>query len=375
MNIIFFYSNHREHDQTIGITQKVHGEIDALRTLGYTVFYSAYIEDGVGIFNNSNELVYRIKYPTQAGRLNRLIRRGLLLKCCVEYLRSAQIKFDIGYLRFHFFDHKYLSLIKTLRKRKALIIVEAHAYPYRYWNNIKLWPIYILDVMYEKRITNLIDIVAIMGKVEKPWGIEAIQIDNGIDLNKYPIKANTKDEEIRLISVTNEHTGHAYYKVINGLSDYYQKGGTKKIKINLVGEYMDSTKRLIEEDGLDQHVVFWGKMYGEKLNEVFNESDIGLGAFSHRSNDSGSCIKTKEYFARGIPFVNGWREPAFDDTYPYVLRFDTKLDKIDFNKIIEFYERLSDLDKVSREMRTFAEENYTWETQMKKVLFEVEKRI
>src|SRR5699024_5777231 len=107
---------------------------------------------------------------------------------------------------------------------------------------------------------------------------------------------------------------------------------------------------------------------GQELDDVYNNSDLGLGAFGYRRNETtGSCLKTKEYFAKGLPFINGWKEPAFDDTYPYVLRFDTKEEYIDFEEVIKFYENIKMNKNIQMEMRDFAKNNYTWEKQFEAV--------
>lgn len=371
MKNLFFYSNHFEDDKTIGITQKVHGELSAFRELGYNVTYSAYTKNGVAIFDNDGEQIFSMNYKFNNSRINRVMRRNLLIKCCCRFLGN-DICYDYAYLRFHFFDRLYNKLLKQLKQSGAFIIVEAHAYPYRIWTNKIKWPIYILDILFTPVVRNKINLVAIMGKAQKPWGIQAVHIDNGIDLKKYPKQEKTLSSKIRLISVANEQSAHAYYKVVNGLADYYNKGGKEDIIVNFVGEYMESTRKLIKRKGLENRFVFWGKMCGDELDEVFNKSDLGLGAFSHRNDDSGSCIKTKEYFARGIPFINGWKELAFDDSYPYVLRFDTADEIINMFDVVEFYHKLENDYSISDSMRSFAKANYTWISQIRKVLSKVE---
>ena len=103
MKRIFFYSNHREYDNALGITHKVHGEINAFRDLGYEVIYSAYTENGAAVFDNNGNVLYECKHALDSNALNRITRRGLLLKCCSRFLKQDKTRYDIGYLRFHFF--------------------------------------------------------------------------------------------------------------------------------------------------------------------------------------------------------------------------------------------------------------------------------
>ena len=102
---------------------------------------------------------------------------------------------------------------------------------------------------------------------------------------------------------------------------------------------------------------------------MYDIADLGIGAFGLRYDcEYASSIKTKEYFAKGLPFINGWREYAFDDTYPYVKRFDLHKEYIEFEEVIEFYDRMKSEILVSKNMRRFAEENFTWENQFFRML-------
>ena len=110
MKYIFFYSNHLEGDNTIGITQKVHGEISALKKLGYNVTYSAYTSKGAAIFNDKEEKIFELKFKYMNKKLNRILRRNLLIKCCCKFLEInnnfdfaylIQIQTFLDFLRFH----------------------------------------------------------------------------------------------------------------------------------------------------------------------------------------------------------------------------------------------------------------------------------
>lgn len=366
--VIFFYSNHREDDPTIGITGKVKGQIAALRRMNFSVYYSAYTSDGIGIFDNGNQMIKFTKLNNINSKVNRIKRRFILLKTCCDFITNSKITFDYGYLRFHYFDRYYLKLLKSIKTKNGINIVEAHAYPYRLKWISAMFPIYFIDMFYTPIIRKYIDLVAAISTCKNIWKVRTVNIDNAIECEKYKIHQKSESSKIRIISVSYEHAGHAYYKVINGLAEYYAKGGAEDIVLNLVGTYMRSTIDLVNRLHLKDRVIFWGSLSGEQLDKVFDESDMGLGAFSYRKeSESGSCIKTKEYFARGIPFINGWQEPAFDENYPYVLKCDTKEELIDFFKVVEFYKRVSNMKNVANDMRTFANSHYNWDSQFKLV--------
>ena len=61
MKNIFFYANIQTWDKFSGIRKKVMNQIDAFKELGYEVYYSGYLEDGIGIFKD-NKILLKKKY-------------------------------------------------------------------------------------------------------------------------------------------------------------------------------------------------------------------------------------------------------------------------------------------------------------------------
>ena len=117
--------------------------------------------------------------------------------------------------------------------------------------------------------------------------------------------------------------------------------------------------------------------YSDELDEYYEWADIGLGDLGrHRVGAlSGSCLKTKEYFGKGLPFITSLVEPTYTSDYKYVLQLEANDNPIDFNKIEKFYNIVySDADRVDN-MVSFAKENFTWDKQLLPVVKEIEKRI
>lgn len=377
MKKLFFYSNIMAKDNSIGITKKVKSQKEAFNKQKIEVHYCGYLPNGVGVFNDSNQLIAFKEYPSKSSKINGLIRRWYLIKFVTNFLNEHYNSYDIGYLRFHLFDHYYVKMLKTLKKNKDLsVVVEAHGFPYRHKIISSKTPLYVIDYLYTPIARKYIDIVAGVTETKSIWGIETVNIDNGIDLDKVNIIKNEhfNDNVLNIISVANETQLHGYRKILKGLREYINDGGEKRIHLHLVGVYMSDTIKLVDDLKLNSYVTFHGKLYGEDLDEVYEVADLGLGAFSDRDDKaSGSCIKTKEYFAKGLPFINGWREPAFDESYPYVKRIGMNLDSINFLEVVNFFENLPPKKIVRDEMREFANENYSWDSQIKLILNKINK--
>lgn len=369
MENLFFYSNVTHYDQASGITKKVASQIETFRKFNYNVYYCGYTEDGVAIYDNNDKVIKKLEYDTNK-KINRYLRRWFLIKLVTEFIDESSINFNVGYIRFHFFDKAFNKMMRTFKQNNAKVVLEAHSYPIRERRLSKYSLTHIVDYFYESEGIEHIDLVAALTKEDEIWSTKTVQIDNAINLDKIPMqkKKPGDDNTVRLISVCNEAHYHGFNKVIKGVRKYYDLGGVINIQIYFVGRYMNKTKKLVETLNLSDHVHFLGKKYGKDLYDIYNKSDLGIGALGNRAGaEYGSTIKTKEYFAIGIPFINGWKEFSFDDSYPYVYRIDIE-DEIDFFEILKFYNKIKKDKNISHKMRAYAKENFSWDKQIRKVI-------
>lgn len=376
---IFFLANIFPEDESIGITKKVISQIESLNKLGYNVkYYTGYTKKGVAIYNCEGKIIFEKKYKTDINFINRILRNQLLKKTAYQFFKRNNVDVDLCYMRFLYFDHNFLKLIRTLKKQGKTTVIEAHAYPIHV-KRISIYTIIdIIDIIYTPITKKYIDLVVAISNHKHIWGKPTINIDNAIDIDKISIKKNNNNnKEIRFICVANEYTYHGYDRLLIGLSNYYAEGKNKKIvKIDFVGQYLKSTYELVKKLKLDRYVVFYGKKYGKDLDVIYDNADIAIGALAHHRIGAyfGSSLKTKEYFAKGIPFIYGWTEPAFDETYKYAHKIKMNEEPININEILEFYKSIENDELLSANMRKFAEENYTWEKQMKKMIDYIEEK-
>ena len=369
---IFFYANTDIYDKSRGVSKKVINQIRAFRKLNHEIFYTSYIENGIQILNNEDKVIWEKKY-TYNEKLFHYLRRDLLILNVCKYLEAYPNAFEMCYLRFHFFDRRFYKMLKIMKK-KSRIVVEAHGYPYREWGvSLPVFFLNLRDVFYEPFCRKYIDLVAAISNYENIWKRKTLFIDNSVDIESIKIHERHPEENVlNLISVAIEQGYHGYEKIIKGLAYYYKSGGSRQIYIYMAGEYLSKTKELVKELALENFVFFTGKLYGKELDNLYDKCDVAIGTFSKRANcEYGSSIKTKEFFAKGIPFINGWKEYSFDDSCPYVKRFDLKDEYIDFNQIVVFYDKVKRDENLKNNMRRFAEEHFTWEKQFEKIFKEL----
>lgn len=376
MKRMFFYANFRTYDLTLGITRKVFSQIEAFESLGYDVTYCGYLSDGVAIFNSSGEIISSKKYPVKNSSIQHAIRRYMIMDLCIKYLRKQKDKYDFSYLRYHFFDKKYVSLLEELKNKSNTVIIEAHSAP-KFSNKLSLMMLVgKRDAKWCVKAKNSVDIVASMSDEDTLWGIKTIKISNAIDLESVKKhNYNYINDDINFISVSYERDVHGYDRLINGISNYYKQGGNRNIFFHMVGTTLPSTERLIEKLGLKDRCILYGPLCGESLDEVYDKANIGVGCLANHRIGSfyGSALKTKEYIAKGIPFIYGWNEKILE-SFSYARKYDLCEDPIDIFDVISFYDSLDKTD-IANKIRNCLGKEDTWEYQMGVVVNAVEGKV
>lgn len=372
MKKMFFYANFRVYDETVGITQKVKKQIEAFQELGYDVIYSGYLEDGVAIFDSTGNILVKKKFFLKNGKINHILRRYMLLLLCKDYFLKNDVELEFSYLRYHFFDSFYINLLKVLKKKSKKVIMEAHSYPV-FVKKDRFNPIKILDEMYSKKAHKYCDYIASMTNLKTICEIPTYEIENTLNIDDFKIKEYKRVEnKFIFINVAFENITHGLDRLIKGISNYYKtiyKTTSIDIELLLIGEYSNSTKKLVEDLSLSEKVKFLGKMKRNEIDTYIDEAHFAVGSMgNHRANSYyGSALKTKEYIARGIPFVYGWEERILIN-FPFAYKVPLNEEPVDIKKILEFYRKIENKD-LAIKMRKFLEENNrSWQQQFYELL-------
>ncbi len=358
---IFLYVNYSPEDKSKGITKKIFSEIKSLRKMGLKVFYCAYFSDGVAIFNNQDKIILEKKYKIKEEKIRKVIRRFLLINLSTDFLKMN--KFDFYLLRWCAFDESYLRLLREMKKRGGKVMLESLGYfPGMHSKGFKSKYILLCTKFNKKRASKYIDLILSEGKFETIFGVKAIEFGMGVDIETIkPHNYKGFNDEYNLLSVANETIYHGYDRLIKSLSNYYKNGGSKKIYLHLVGVVSASTKKLVCSINVSEYVFFYGKQYGKALELIYNKCNIGIGPLGqHRiggKKDTG--LKTKEYFAKGLPYFYSGDESANLKDFPYIYQVSSDENLIDLNEICNFYVNIRD-ENIVNNMREYAIKNYSW---------------
>lgn len=202
-------------------------------------------------------------------------------------------------------------------------------------------------------------------KITKKHSTKIIYLNNGIEIDSIPEKKEKNNKEIVLIGVANISWWHGFDRIIKGIKKYT---GKEKIKFNIIGEgpEKNNLQKLTNSLGLEKQVIFQGIKSGEKLNKEFDQSDMGISSIGmHRINiKTASTLKSREYCARGIPFILGYEDKDFKEK-KFVLTVEGNDNPIDMKKIVTFYNQTKKIKP--KEIRKYAKENLSWDIQLQKI--------
>lgn len=204
------------------------------------------------------------------------------------------------------------------------------------------------DRVNRRKLKGVIDCIFAIDPTEtakKVFDVETVSFMNGYDVINSKTRKFVDHEGIVLTCVGMFNKWHGYERLIEGLHNYYLRGGNKRIYIEMVGEGSELTyyKELVKKYELQNYVHFRGKLFDEELEKIYSITDIGvssLGRYKSNIYVLGD-LKSREYFAKGIPVLSGCRVDFFENTKastPYYLEVENDASFIDMDKIIEFYD-------------------------------------
>lgn len=262
------------------------------------------------------------------------------------------------YMRRTVADRAQLKFYREIKRRypSCKIIVEIFTYPYDRDEFLRkdAWPFWIKDFVYRNHWKKYVDRIVTYTKDKEIFGIPTICTQNGIQINNISIRnpKTENDDVMHILAVAYMQKQHGYERVIIGLANYYKAGGSRNIRIHMVGEgpEIPKYKKLVNKNNLQEHVIFYGKKLGNELDMQYDECPIALGVFGGYKNHLRriSALKTREYLAKGTIVISGICEDIFEKhPMPYFLEFSNDSSSINMEKVIDFYDNIFSNQKES----------------------------
>ena len=344
-NLLYIAFNNQKNT-LFGVRAKILSQCRAFGEYGYQVELIERSGPETIVNANNNEL----RIIARKARINNYYVRSILdkqyqMKDIAKYVQDKT--YEACYIRYDFSDSGFISLLKILRAKCRKIVLELPTYPYDEENKKTLLSRMKLavDIQYRKNLRKYVDYVTTFyAGNENIFGIPSIVIPNGFDFSTMElVKTELPSDVLHVIAVSSMREWHGYERFLEGMKNYYQQGGERKMVLHLVGngrEYL-KYRTLTEEYALDKMVVFEGAMHGEALDALYEQCAIGIDSLArHRSGINVlSSLKSREYGAKGIPMINSCRIDILPDEYPYLLRVPADETAIDIQAVFDFYDK------------------------------------
>ncbi|MGN0220524.1 MAG: glycosyltransferase family 1 protein [Prevotella sp.] len=370
---ILFLVYHGFSDES-GISKKIHYQVKGLRQNGHEVHLCYYDFDSRG---------HRCRYVDDKiiadygmgvmAALRSRIDLGCIYRYCVDngiemvYARSFMNASPV-----------LVRLFDKMKKAGIKCVTEIPTFPYDsefkgYPLKYKI-PLYI-DMIFRKALARKMQAIVTFSNEERIFGKRTIRISNGIDLDSIALHKPKKQDDIHLIAVAEIHYWHGFDRLVAGMGEYYKTNPHgRKVYFHVVGWEDDrgttsngylTVNQMANRYGIERYIINHGKLFSEKLDEVFNQCVFAIGSLGrHRSGITDiKTLKNREYAARGISFVYSENDSDFEDK-PYIIKAPADESPINIQSIIAFIDNHhinpSDIRKTV--------EHLSWKYQMEKVI-------
>lgn len=367
MKILYLSTWDFSNEESDGVCKKIYSQIKVFEDKGYDVDYT-YIKNNLIYFNEH-------KKEKIVGHVGEIKKTPTYIKL-YKVLKNS--KYDYVYNRYGMMDTFYFHLLKRLHLNGARIVIEIPTYPYEGEKKKGILNSFMFawDRFYLKYLSKVCDRIITYSRDTQIFGIQTIQIINGIEIDKItPVSGEAENDEIiDLIAVALMQPYHGYERIILGIKEYYRKNGKRKVIFHLVGDGSEKEyyEKIVEENHLEDKVIFYGRKNDKELEKLYNKADIGicsLGCYKKGMYWS-SELKAREYLAKGIPIVLGMNSDICDYIdEDFYLNFPNNDSVIDIDKIIAFYDNIykKGHKEVIKKIRAMAEPYINMNAAMKPV--------
>jgi glycosyltransferase involved in cell wall biosynthesis len=382
MRFFFFNIFYGEGDS--GVNKKVVSQVQLLNEHG--------VEAKLVLIGDSSNLadspfIIRediIKYDTRS-IFSRIISSRKIAKVLQEYIRKLGSS-DILYIRYPLYiPFCPVNFFKPFRKCK--VVFEHNTHIQRQYLLNREYLALFLEFVFGNIVLLQADggvgmteemtdsVRTRIGERIKPF----ITIPNGISVGSVRMRTLTgpaPNQKITLLCVANFNPWHGIDRLILGMARY---SGNCSISLHLVGggSAITDLKELCTQNKLAGRVIFHDFLTGPDLDRLFDESHIAVGTLAiHRINlIKSSTLKSREYCARGIPYIMGSEDPDFPDDFPYILRIHGDDTPVDMEQVIKFASRICQDSDHPKKMRQYAVEHLDWSIKMEELKKYLEEKI
>lgn len=280
---------------------------------------------------------------------------------------------DYLYIRYQRSTPMFIRMLRALRRQRPgrPVFVEIPTYPYEAEQvSRRDRTLGLVDRLTRTGLRGCVDRIVTFSDREEIFGIPTIRTQNGVDLAAMqPMAAAPDMGALRMVAVANLGLRHAYDRVIAGLAAYR---GARPVSFEIIGSgsVEAGLRAQVARLGLERSVRFSGPLNGAALDDRLRGAHLGIAALGmHRIATSTSDLKSREYCARGLPFITSNPDADFADGFAFVFKAPPDDSPIDIAALVAFHERLrTHHPDFPARMRAYAEARLGWDSKMQPVI-------
>lgn len=302
--------------------------------------------------------------PTGPALRRTALRLGGFYRAAAPRLAGA----DYLYIRYQRASPALLWLLRGFRRAHpgAPVFIEIPTWPYTGEAvGARDKVLGAMDRACRGRLAPHVDRIVTFSRETAILGIPTICTDNGVDPAALPLaRPGAVEGPLRLVAVANLGLRHAYDRVIAGLAAY---DGARDVVFDIIGSGVSEPDLRAAAAGLEGRVRFLGPKMGADLDAALDGAHLGVAALGmHRIAAATSDIKSREYCARGLPFVTSNADADFPDGSPFALQIPADDSPVDIAALVAFHAALPE-DTPAR-MRAYAETRLSWRAKLAPVV-------
>lgn len=365
--------------ERFSLQQKFDGQINAFKELGFHTVYIGFDKKHFYLIDGENKTIIGNTHFYMPNYYHTFLYIDLY-KMAMKVVKKYDV--EIAYYRSAPAFKKTYTLAKFLKQNGCKFVFEIPTYT----PDVKEADLSFVRTLFrgysdiwKRRIDPLPDLYVFMGDGNFTTfnGCPAIRIENGIAPDLMPLRNPVKEsDKVNILALSSMSYWHGYDRLIKSLAEYK---GDKNVMIHIVGAddggSLSQWKETVKENELEDKVIFHGPKYKEELNGIFDLCDIGVNSMAmfRKGFEDTSELKTREYIARGLPFVSSVYDVILDDLdKDLFIKISNDETIPSMEEIVSFALRVKE-DKTARErLRNYALKTMTWTAMYKKVFERLE---
>lgn len=359
------------------LKNKFFGQMAAMEALGYESWYIGFDAKGLWLCRGQER---RFLKACPLCRLPGYAKTLLYVDLMSAFQKALQMqRFALVYMRFMPVFWNAPAAFRLVKQTGAKLVVEHPTFPFENGKRTSLlrMPVFKYNEHIFAKLESMLNLYTLIGDPcgETLHGVPAMNIVNGVDVDAFPLHHVREDKKISMLALASMSRWQGYDRLIEALADYR---GDADILLHMVGGEGDGSlaewKRLAQSLGVADKIVFHGEVFGDALNRLVDQCDIGIGGLGlyRKKQFCSMTLKLREYMARGLPFAYAVDDPSVPDEPRFCIRLSNDDSPISMETLVNFACQAKQGKDVPAQMRAYAREHMSWQGILKTVLKKVE---